>query len=261
MPSPGSSREATRQTEPVSLTIDARFNGPPHSGNGGYVAGQLAEEVLAAHVQPTVGPSSPWVEVTLRTPPPLATPYAVELDDDATLVASVGETVVGTARVLESAPDAVVPVPAAQPDAVARAEQAYVGLENHPFPTCWVCGPQRPDGYHLRPGRIDDRHTACMWHVAADAAGTPAGPVPASAVWAALDCPGGWAALSSGQVVVLGRIAAAVRSVPVVGESCLVMGRLDAQDGRKVFTTTTVYRADGTPAASARSTWIAIDLP
>jgi hypothetical protein len=233
MPSPGSSREATRQTEPVSLTIDARFNGPPHSGNGGYVAGQLAEEVLAAHVQPTVGPSSPWV----------------------------GETVVGTARVLESAPDAVVPVPAAQPDAVARAEQAYVGLENHPFPTCWVCGPQRPDGYHLRPGRIDDRHTACMWHVAADAAGTPAGPVPASAVWAALDCPGGWAALSSGQVVVLGRIAAAVRSVPVVGESCLVMGRLDAQDGRKVFTTTTVYRADGTPAASARSTWIAIDLP
>lgn len=245
----------------MSLTIDARYNGPPDSGNGGYVAGQLAEELLAARVQPTVGPDSPWVEVTLRAPPPLDTPYAVELDDDGALVASVAGTVVGTARVLESEPDGVVDVPAVPAHVAAQAEQSYVGLDHHPFPTCWVCGPQRPDGYHLQPGMVDDRRTACTWQVSADAAGTPTGPVPASAVWAALDCPGGWATLAGGQVAVLGRIAAAVRAVPVVGESCLVMGQVEGQDGRKVFTTTTVYRADGSPAATARSTWIAIDLP
>src|SRR5450755_4067922 len=49
-----------------SLVIPSRFCGPPGSGNGGYVCGRIA-----AYVD---GP----VTVTLRRPPPLATPMAVE---------------------------------------------------------------------------------------------------------------------------------------------------------------------------------------
>jgi len=49
-----------------ALTIPSRFCGPPGSGNGGYVCGRIAGYLH--------GP----VTVTLRQPPPLATPMAVE---------------------------------------------------------------------------------------------------------------------------------------------------------------------------------------
>jgi hypothetical protein len=48
------------------LVIPSRFCGPPGSGNGGYVCGRIA-----AYLD---GP----VTVTLRRPPPLATPMTVE---------------------------------------------------------------------------------------------------------------------------------------------------------------------------------------
>ena len=41
------------------MIIDDRFNGPPNSGNGGYVAGLLAKEMGGT------------VQVTLLKPPPL----------------------------------------------------------------------------------------------------------------------------------------------------------------------------------------------
>ena len=53
------------------ISIDARFNGPPDSGNGGYCSG-----VFASFVD-TSGPDA-GVEVTLRRPPPLDTPLTVE---------------------------------------------------------------------------------------------------------------------------------------------------------------------------------------
>ena len=49
-----------------ALTIPSRFCGPPGIGNGGYVCGRIA-----AYVD---GPAT----VTLRRPPPLDTPMAVE---------------------------------------------------------------------------------------------------------------------------------------------------------------------------------------
>ena len=55
------------------LTIPYRFRGPSRSGNGGYVCGRIA-----AYAD---GPAT----VTLRQPPPLATPLAVERDDAGSL--------------------------------------------------------------------------------------------------------------------------------------------------------------------------------
>ncbi len=261
----------------MTLQIESRYNGPPDSGNGGYVAGVVARELLTRLDQPREGPESPWVEVTLRTPPPLDTPYETTLDGG-TLTVTVGDVTVAEARVAESGvaeqstplADAVEPVDRAT--AVA-AEQRYVGLRTHPFPTCWVCGTERPDGYHLRPGAVtgavtgatdeepSDERTACRWVVPPDASPTGEGRVPVEAVWAALDCPGGWTALVHGRVVVLGRMTARVAATPRVGDECLVMGRMLGTEGRKTWTATSVYGPDGTELARAHGTWIAIDLP
>ena len=68
-----------------SLVIPSRFCGPPGSGNGGYACGRIA-----AYVN---GP----VTVTLRRPPPLATPMAVELDGEGSVRIHHGSTLIAEA--------------------------------------------------------------------------------------------------------------------------------------------------------------------
>lgn len=258
----------------MSLTIPRRYNGPPDSGNGGFVAGRVAEELLTALGRPLSGPDSPWVEVTLRTPPPLDTAYDTALVDSTLTVTvtdtdRVTDTIVAEARVLDIGDAPVPAVERVDRASALAAERRYEGLTSHPFPTCWVCGTDRPDGYHLQPGTVTDpadpstadRRTACLWRVPPSATAAGTGPVPASAVWAALDCPGGWTALVHGRVVVLGRMTARVAGVPAVGDECLTMGRLLGTEGRKTWTATSVYSPDGSELARAHSTWIAIDLP
>ena len=53
-----------------TFTIAARFNGPPGSGNGGYVCGRIARHIRGASA------------VTLRAPPPLETPLRVTREGD-----------------------------------------------------------------------------------------------------------------------------------------------------------------------------------
>ena len=53
-----------------TLTVPSRFNGPPSSGNGGWVAGALAATLPGQGVGEAV-------TVTLRLPPPLAVPLQV----------------------------------------------------------------------------------------------------------------------------------------------------------------------------------------
>jgi hypothetical protein len=243
----------------TTLRIDSRYNGPPDSGNGGYVAGRLAEATLRAAGHSTVGPDVPWVEVTLRHPPPLDQPMRVDEAGDDQVSATWGDTVVAIARLLAEAPAAAEAVPAVTTAVARQAEASYLGLTTHPFPTCWVCGPSRPehDGYDLRPGLLDDGRTACTWSVGANTADADGG-VSAAALWAALDCPGAWTALQGEAVIVLGRIAAHVSAVPQIGDTCVVMGRFIGSDGRKSFTATTAYGADGAELARAVATWIQI---
>ena len=53
-----------------TVVIDPRFTGPPDSGNGGYVCGVLGSRLD--------GPA----EVSLRRPPPIATPLGVRATGD-----------------------------------------------------------------------------------------------------------------------------------------------------------------------------------
>ena len=59
--------------------------------------------------------------------------------------------------------------------------------------------------------------------------------------------------------MVLGRMTARVDDLPVVGEPHVVVGEDRGQDGRKTFTASTLYDADGRVVATAEHTWIAVD--
>jgi len=219
-----------------TIIIPGRFNGPPGSANGGYASGLVAA---------LVGEPA---EVTLRVPPPLDRALAVAHDDGRVEVLD-GGTVVAEASPVSFALD--VPAPVSVEEA-REASRGYAGFRAHAYETCFVCGPARDDGLGIFPGPVAGRElVAAPW--------TPPGdrPVPDELVWAALDCPSGWAVDEfSRQGVLLGRLAARVVA-PVVGrEPHVVVGWPVGEDGRKRFAGSAVFGADGSVRAFARSTWL-----
>lgn len=228
----------------MSLVVERRYCGPTASGNGGYVSGLLALRVGA-----DAGGSA--AVVTLRVPPPLETPLATVADGDGAVRLLHGDTLVAEAARSRIEVDPVPPVAVGRAEA---AEASYEGLVTHPFPRCFVCGPQRApgDGLRLFPGRLDDGRTACTWTVAPDLGGR------AEMVWAALDCPGGWTADIVGRPMVLGRMTAQVHDLPAGGDRCVVVGRLLGVEGRKSWTASTVYGPEGRELGRAHATWIAL---
>lgn len=242
------------------LTIPPRFRGPASSGNGGWTAG-----ALAAYLAP--GP----VRVMLRTPPPLDTPLtvAVTTEDTDPATGAEGRDVAtahdGDVLVGRAAPaDADVARVDAVDAATARAATAdYAGLRFHPFPSCFACGTDRPEGDGLRifPGRVadDDQgrvRVATTWtphpSLGGDAASLPV-------TWAALDCVGGWAGDLEQRLMVLGSMTAHVRDLPRVGEEHVVVGGARGVDGRRTFTAASLYAADGRLLGSAEHVWFAVD--
>ena len=214
--------------------VDPRFCGPPQSGNGGYVSGRLAAFVRTSA-------ESPDVEVTLRRPPPLGVRLEVTDDGSDGVALKYGETLVAQAkpaRIAEPVPD-----PVGYAEAV-RAAEHYLGRAQHPFPTCFVCGLDRAagDGLRLEPGAVAPGVVAATWQPETSLGGSP---LPPEFGWAALDCPSGWATDLGGRPMVLGRITARLVGLPDPGEPCVVVGVLRALDGRKAFTASALYTADG----------------
>ena len=221
------------------MIISGRYNGPPGTGNGGYTAG-LVGGMLAP---------SP-ATVTLRRPPPLDVPLEVRKTDDGVLVVDADGQVIAEAQRAAAPADPVAPVSAQE---AARAGQAYPGFVDHPFPTCFVCGPKRAagDGLRIFAGPVGDGRTAAVWRVPPE--------VSEPMMWAALDCPGGWAIISPGRPYVLGRMTAAVLALAPAGAECVVVGQADGTEGRKAYVRSSVYGPDGELLAYAAATWIAIE--
>ena len=220
-----------------------RYCGPPSSGNGGFTAGALA------------GLSGGSItSVSLLAPPPLDTSMPVEVVDGFT-VASVGEVPVARAEAAAIDQPAVEPVPASEARA---AEQAFVGLTSHPFPTCFVCGPDRPDGLRIFPGPVDDQdgltRLASTW-TPDESVADDLSPV----TWAALDCIGGWAGGLADRTMVLARMTAQVDALPRIGEEHVVVGLDRRTEGRKTFTAAALYDPDGRLLGRAEHLWIEVD--
>jgi hypothetical protein len=239
-----------------ALLLPRRFNGPARSANGGFTAGSLAERVPDAG---RVG-----VEVTLRRPPPMEVPLTVSTVDGVTVLSD------GAGPVAEAVPaahevEAVEGVPAS---VAVEAMGQYPGLRVHPFPTCFSCGPDRAEGDGLRifPGPVgaDRGYVASLWvpqpgHAEATDLVDGVQRCGVATTWAALDCVGGWSEDLEGRPCVLGRMTARVDALPVVGETHVVVGRHLGTDGRKSFTASTLYDADGRVVGTARHTWIQVD--
>jgi hypothetical protein len=217
----------------VELVIERKFRGPSGSANGGYTCG-----VLASFLH---GPA----EVTLRLPPPLERPLAVEPDGDVRLLD--GEAVVAEAAPAEL--ELQVPEPVSWEQAAAAALPE--GDQESIFPECFVCGWKREDGMRVYAGPLDGRQVvAATW--------TPRHEfVSPEFVWAALDCPGAYA-VEFGQRgnPVLGRLTARVEHLPHPGERCVVMGWPLGEDGRKRYAGTAVFGEGGRLLGCARATWI-----
>ena len=218
-----------------TLTIDARFNGPDGSANGGYTCGRIAALLGGG------------AEVTLRSPPPLERALAVERIGGALRILD-GETLVA-----EAVPGSVEVDPPDPPswDEAERAAARYPGFAEHAFPRCFVCGPEREPGDGLRvfAGPLGDGRFAATW--------TPTDVHP-ELVWAALDCPGAIAVgFPDRGETLLGRFAVRIAHLPELGERCVVLAWPLGEDGRKLHAATALFGGNGRPLAKARATWIA----
>ncbi len=228
------------------IVIDSAFEGPPASAHGGYACG-----VLAAHVAADA-------EITLRRPVPLGTrlrltPYdgGLALYDENALVADAASI-----RLEDRTPS-----PPTFAEALA-ATASFPGLRSHPYPMCLGCGTGRTDAAALRifPGPLGARElVAAVWYPSGDA--TADGFIKPEYAWAALDCPGGWAATRFGRVdrpAVLGRMAARLQP-PILAQSAyIVVGWLDGVSGRKLAAGSALYTRDGVMRGFARQTWITL---
>jgi hypothetical protein len=233
----------------VELTIAPRFNGPPDSGHGGYVCGLVAGLVDRP------------ARVRLHRPPALGRALAVHRGGDSVTVLD-GDAVVATAAPasIEVTPPAAVGFAEA-----ALAARAYPGFRDHAFPGCFGCGPDRApgDGLRIFPGPVPGRDlVAAPWvpdALLVDSRGT----VRAEFLWAALDCPSGWAPIVAGGVtaMVLGEMAARVLAPVRAGERYVIAAWTLSREGRKSQSAVALFGDDGAPRAVASTTWIAIARP
>jgi len=235
----------------TTLRIAPRFRGPAQSGNGGYVAGLLGTALAAASAVDTAP------RVRLLVPPPMETDLDLLVEASAAKLTN-AEGVVAQALAVDTETLADATVEPVAPEEALAAESQYKGLVDHPFPGCFVCGPENSEGLRLKPGPLGDGRTACTWHPDADLAG-PDGLVDPVFLWSALDCPGGWAIDLEGRPSVLGQMTACIDARPQPGEPCVVMGQVLAEEGRKTHTASTLYDSDGRILARARHTWILVD--
>jgi hypothetical protein len=124
---------------------------------------------------------------------------------------------------------------------------------------CFVCGPDRPAGDGLRimagPLRRRGRHgrvvQAASWTPSRNLSADD-GLVAAEFVWAALDCPSGYAATYDPDrdgfdksPVLLGRLAACISHRPRAGEGCVVTAWETGREGRKRFAECAAFGEDG----------------
>jgi hypothetical protein len=232
-----------------TVRIENRFRGPPDSGNGGYVCGLLADHVDGC------------AEVRLQAPPPLDHDLAIARDDDDGIALMDGPRTIATAKPGRLELD--VPLPPSKAAAI-EGSKNYTGFDHHWFPGCFVCGPERQAGDGLRifagnTGGSGQVLSPWVPHHSLDAGN---GFVAPRFVWAALDCPGAFAAMGrSGDPLVLGTLTVE-RDQPIpVGEHCLVAGWLIAREGRKHYCGTAIYSESGTVFARAKAIWIRIDAP
>ncbi|QFZ21650.1 hypothetical protein [Saccharothrix syringae] len=217
------------------VQVPARFTGAPDTAHGGYTCG-----LLATAAPPTGGTAV----VSLVLPAPLEQPMRLETSPDQAVLVF-GEELIATMVVSPEPIPAVPPVTALDAD---RAAENFLGRDDHPFPTCFVCGPDSVDGLLLTPGPLEPGLVACPW--------VPLDTAP-EITWAVLDCAASWA---TDEPMALTRMAADPRTPPRPGERCVVVARQVQRVGPQATTLAALYAEDGALLATATAQWTALDV-
>lgn len=245
-----------------TITIPTWANGPDDSGNGGWSAGLLAEQLDA-------DTALAGVSVSLRLPPPIGRPLQVAAADDGLTLLD-GERIVATAHPAIVELDAPDEVRAIDADIAHAARSGFPYRDRHPFAHCVSCGTERAPGQvalHLHCGPVDGVLVgeapvfADRWVPGADVA-DEAQPDVASvaACWSALDCPSAApiADPDAPNPIVLARIAARVVTRPRIGAAHVLAAWHVSSDGRKHVTRSVMVDAAGTVLAAADALWIEV---
>ena len=224
------------------ITIRRRFCGPSDSGNGGYVCGLLAGYVDGV------------AEVMLRQPPPLERALKVEQTEDSIFLLKDGDVVVAQAR--PSSLDLTSPAPPTYAEAQ-DVSKRYIGFHSHPFPSCFVCGPQRlpGDGLRIFPGMLEGSGIVASPWIPHESLTDDTGYVKNEFLWACLDCPGAFAVIDK-LPVVLGKLTADITGKIRPGQKCITMGWKIAKEGRKFHAGTAAFLDTGELLGKAKAVWI-----
>ena len=200
----------------------------------------------------------------MRSPPPLELPLNIERIEGGEVRLSDAKTIIAEGRKAELRLD--IPDPPTLEESKSAAKR-YPGFETHPFPTCFGCGHKRAEGDGLRifssPISGSEIVTA-PWLPDVSLAGKT-GTVKTEFLWAALDCPAGWAVanLQNGidpdtVYILLGRFIADVKQGLKPGQNCVTIGWPIGKEGRKLFSGSAIFLESGELLAAGKATWIAI---
>lgn len=235
----------------TSITVPARFCGPPDSGNGGYTCGLLAREIGGV------------VECTLRMPVPLQVPLQLERSQAAGSLRFEGKTVV---EAVATAIDVTPPPPVSFAVAAQAMASSPAMDSRHPFPTCFVCGPRRGmrDGLRIFPAPLEGNLHVASWVPDPEfgefgsSDGEPL--LRSEFLWAAMDCPTGFASgFPTVGKLVTGRLAVHQLQPIRTGTGCVLMSwPLRVEGRRKYFSAACLYQG-GLLCAVARATWIRVN--
>jgi hypothetical protein len=226
------------------VILQERFRGPPTSANGGYACGIIARSLDGA------------VEVTLRRPPPLNLRMRLSRLPGGRVSLEDSEGVIADAAPSELRLD-IPPTPS-----LLEVEQVAPILDqrDHPFPGCFVCGPERGtrDGLRIFPGLVTGRRlVAGTWRPDVSLLDSDAKWVRPEFVWAALDCPGGWSLFAFGGLgtILLGRFTVRMLLPVSVGERYIVTGWPIEGDGRREHVGSALFTETGELVAYAKAIW------
>jgi hypothetical protein len=219
------------------VRIDGRFNGPPHSGHGGYVAGSLAVRL-----------PGPGADVWLRSPAPLDAELREEYDGTHLSVWA-DDVLVAEADPVEVNVD---PVPFVRLEQAQDAQERFAGAVPNRYETCFGCGRLRDDGLRIHPGAVSEGLVACVW--------LPRGRVAQEWVWAALDCTSGWAWPIGEVDLVTGRLTGGMldtEPLDPVGPYIAVGAQISSH-GRKHISAAALFTPAGHRVAGVRATWLLV---
>ncbi|MGJ4745212.1 hypothetical protein ACQV5M_02520 [Leptospira sp. SA-E8] len=239
-----------------NIILSQRFCGPPKTGNGGFTAGILVE---------AVGTNS--AEIRLLGPTPVETPILMESENGQQgTIYDDSKKILATLKSIQDKdfPEHKLPVVPDLEDAK-KFSALYPGFQTHPFPTCFVCGPKRKvnDGMRIfvgpAPEQIGFENLMAGHWLPDETVAARDGFVRDAAIWGALDCPGGFAAvLDEPQLIVLSKIQGKIIERPKIGVDYTVLSWRLQKMSRAFKVVTAIFKSDSKRLfAIAEGLWLA----